>query len=68
MARELVCSDNNGFSLHAAGQVDQQRVMHGQGRHSLWTGDLGVACVLQDCLPDDGGGDGLGGFPSLDRF
>lgn len=54
------------LALHAAGQVERQRALHGQGRHSLWTGDLGVACVLQVCLRD--AGDGLGGFPSMDRF
>lgn len=58
------------LALHAAGQVERQRALHGQGRHSLWTGDLGVACVLQACLPDEHepGVDGHGGFPSLDRF
>jgi len=54
------------LAMHAAGQVDQQRVLHGQGRHSLWTGDLGVACVLQACLTDGAGGHR--GFPSLDHF
>ena len=56
------------LALHAVGQVERQRALHGRGRHSLWTGDLGVACVLQDCLLDDGGGEGCGGLPSLDRF
>lgn len=56
------------LALHAAGQVERQRALQGQGRHSLWTGDLGVACVLQDCLPDDAIADGREGFPSLDRF
>ena len=56
------------LAMHAAGQVDQQRLVHGQGRHSLWTGDLGVACALQACLLDGSVGDGRSGFPSLDRF
>lgn len=56
------------LALHAAGQVERPRALQGQGRHSLWTGDLGVACVLQDCLPDDAIADGREGFPSLDRF
>ena len=59
------------LALHAAGQVERQRRLHGQGRHSLWTGDLGVACVLQDCLLEarsGEGGEGRAGFPSLDHF
>ena len=32
------------------------------GRHSLWTGDLGVACLLWNCTVEDDG------FPTLDRF
>jgi len=54
------------LALHAVGQVERQRTLHGQGRHSLWTGDLGVACVLQDCLAGQAGG--RIGFPSLDHF
>ena len=50
------------LAMHAAGQVEQQRLLHGQGRHSLWTGDLGVACVLWACVVGDQP------FPSLDGF
>jgi hypothetical protein len=28
--------------------------LHGRGRHTLWTGDLGTALYLADCL--EGGG------------
>jgi lanthionine synthetase-like protein len=35
------------FAMHALGQVE--------GRHSLWTGDLGIALYLADCV--DGGGE-----------
>jgi hypothetical protein len=42
------------FAAHAAGQVDRARMEHGRGRYTLWTGDLGVALFLGDCL--DGGG------------
>lgn len=48
------------MALHAAAQVEAERQRHGQGRHGLWTGDLGVACVLAQAIS---GGDA---FPSLD--
>jgi hypothetical protein len=47
--------------MHAAAQVERARARHGQGRHSLWTGDLGVACVLWNCVR------GEAWFPMLDR-
>jgi Lanthionine synthetase C-like protein len=50
------------FAMHGIGQVEQERNKHGQGRHTLWTGDLGMACVLWDCIS------GRPGFPTLDRF
>lgn len=34
------------MAWHAAEQVAAARAAHGHGRPSLWTGDLGVACVL----------------------
>lgn len=34
----------------------------GQARYSLWTGDLGLACYLWDCLQGDAR------FPTLDVF
>jgi Lanthionine synthetase C-like protein len=49
------------LALHAAGQVEAARARHGAGRHSLWTGDLGVGGVLWNCVV---GGDG---FPTLDH-
>ncbi len=42
------------FAMHAAGQVERARAAHGRGRHTLWTGDLGAALYLADCV--DGGG------------
>ena len=42
------------FAMHAAAQVDHSRVEHGRGRQTLWTGDLGTALYLADCV--DGGG------------
>lgn len=38
------------FAMHALSQVDADRARHGQGRMSLYTGDLGVALYLADCL------------------
>lgn len=50
------------LALHAAAQVEVARTRHGQGRHSLWTGDMGVACVLWNCVVGDDR------FPTLDHF
>jgi len=38
------------FGVHALAQLRRQRSSRGRGRHSLWTGDLGVAAFLADCL------------------
>jgi Lanthionine synthetase C-like protein len=43
------------FAMHAVAQVEEARTEHGQGRYSLWTGDIGTALYLADCI--DGGGD-----------
>ncbi|MDP3820882.1 MAG: LanC-like protein [Burkholderiales bacterium] len=50
------------LAMHGCGQVERHRVEHGQGRHSLWTGDLGLACLLWNCVA---GSDAL---PTLDVF
>ena len=50
------------FAMHAAAQVAAQRAASGQARHSLWTGDIGVALYLQDCIRGDSG------LPTLDVF
>jgi len=42
------------FAMHAAGQVERSRSHYGRGHHTLWTGDLGTALYLADCV--DGGG------------
>lgn len=42
------------FAIHALGQVRAAREAYGVGRYSLWTGDLGVALLLQDCLTGRG--------------
>ncbi len=50
------------LAMHAAEQVALARAQYGRGRQSLWTGDLGVACVLWNCISGD---DRL---PTLDHF
>ena len=42
------------FAMHAARQVEQSRSDHGHGRHTLWTGDLGTALYLADCVEGEG--------------
>ena len=43
------------FAMHAAGQVERARTKYRHGHCSLWTGDLGTALYLADCV--DGGGE-----------
>src|SRR5439155_15214772 len=38
------------FGTHAARQVEHGRSANGQGRYTLWTGDLGTALFLADCI------------------
>ena len=38
------------FAVHAQEQVERLRTQRGGARHSLWTGDLGVALYAADCL------------------
>ena len=42
------------FAMHAVRQVERSRSEYGRGRYSLWTGDVGTALYLADCI--DGGG------------
>ena len=48
------------FAVHALAQMRRQRTSRGRGRYSLWTGDLGVALYLADCL------DARTAYPVLD--
>jgi len=48
------------FAVHALEQVRRLRTERGRGRHSLWTGDLGVALYAADCL------DGHHAYPFFD--
>jgi hypothetical protein len=38
------------FAMHAIEQSEDARRLHGQGRYTLWTGDLGLAVYLWHCL------------------
>ena len=40
------------LAMHGAGQVERHRVEYRQGRHSLWTGDLGLACLLWNSVEE----------------
>ena len=48
------------FAMHAIEQVERHRTRYGMGRWSLWTGDLGVALYLHDCIA------GEARFPTVD--
>jgi hypothetical protein len=48
------------FAMTAIAQCGEARRQYGQGRYSLWTGDLGLACYLCDCIT------GEAGFPTVD--
>ena len=50
------------FAMHALDQVRRLREQNGRGRYSLWTGDLGVALYVADCIS------GRGVYPVLDEF
>ena len=50
------------FAMHAIAQSDAEADRHGHRRHSLWTGDLGLAIYLRACIDVDAR------FPTLDVF
>ena len=50
------------FAMHGIAQADRGVKEHGQRKFSLWTGDLGLATFLCDCIL------GRGRFPTLDVF
>ena len=50
------------FAMHALDQVERLRRKRGRGRYSLWTGDLGVALYVSDCIT------GTGVYPVLDEL
>ena len=38
------------FAVHALDQVERWRAERGQGRYTLWSGDIGAALFAADCL------------------
>jgi hypothetical protein len=50
------------FAMHGIAQTREAALRHGQMRYSLWTGDLGFAIYLWDCLSAEAQ------FPTLDVF
>jgi hypothetical protein len=50
------------FAMTAISQCREARVRYGRGRYSLWTGDLGLAVYLRDCIS------GEPAFPTVDIF
>ncbi len=50
------------FAMHALTQSEDAAREYGQGRYSLWTGDLGLAVYLWDCIHASPR------FPTLDVF
>ena len=50
------------FAMISIEQYREARAQYGQGRYSLWTGDLGLAVYLYDCLR------AVPAFPTTDVF
>ena len=50
------------FAMHGIEQVEAAAAQHGQLRYSLWTGDLGFAVYLWNCIRAEAA------FPTLDGF
>jgi hypothetical protein len=54
---ELWLERARAFAMHSLEQVERSRAEYGRGRYSLWSGDLGTALYLADCI------DGAGTLP-----
>jgi hypothetical protein len=50
------------FAMHGVDQAERALAQYGQRKFSLWTGDLGLAIFLSDCIG------GPAQFPMLDVF
>jgi len=50
------------FAMTAIHQVREARTAYGRGRYSLWTGDVGLAVYLWDCITTEPH------FPTIDVF
>jgi hypothetical protein len=59
---ELWLERARSFAMHGIEQVESEQRTHGQLRYSLWTGDLGFAIYLWDCIR------GRAEFPTMDVF
>jgi lantibiotic modifying enzyme len=59
---ELWLERARAFAMHAGEQVEDARATYGRGRYTLWTGDLGTALYIHDCLA------ATTAFPTLDQF
>jgi len=57
---ELWLDRARAFAMHAIRQSEADSASFGQRRYSLWTGDMGLACYLWDCVR------GAARFPTLD--
>jgi len=42
------------FAMHSIAQVEQALTEYGRRRYSLWTGDIGTALYVADCIHGDG--------------
>jgi hypothetical protein len=50
------------FAMHGIAQTDADSARFGRGRYSLWTGDVGFAIYLWNCI------NATADFPTLDTF
>lgn len=50
------------FAMHALEQYRLSKELYQQGRYTLWTGDVGTAVYLWDCMK------GEGNFPTVEVF
>ena len=57
---ELWLERARAFAVHALEQVESEQAQHGLMRHSLFTGDIGVAVMAQSCI------EARAGMPALD--
>lgn len=54
------------YAMHAIDQYQEALKTYGQGRFSLWTGDIGLAWYLHECLRQEDSACPLLGMPGLD--